>query len=195
MERTSIALVSDRGLTTACSGRRCAPPLMLSVRRPRERTPHLECTGEYLRLAVRSGVIIPVLVMLPNVAWMLLPKSATGTAPAVPIALTIVENLARIATLALPVFCALQLMKKYSALIVAGMALALIVYYSAWARYFLGGSSPVLLSAPLAGIPLPLAVAPVALLVLSAYVLDSWWMLGVSLVFGVAHIWTSNLRT
>jgi hypothetical protein len=30
-----LALVSDVGLTTACSGRRCAPPLMLSVRHTR----------------------------------------------------------------------------------------------------------------------------------------------------------------
>jgi hypothetical protein len=148
-----------------------------------------------VRLAVRSGVIIPVLLMLPNVAWMLLSKPAAGTAPTVPIALKLVENLARVATLALPFFCSLQLMKKYSALTVAGMALALIVYYAAWARFFLGGSSADLLTAPLAGIPLPLAAAPVTLLVLSAYILDSWWMLWASLVFGVAHIWTSNLRT
>ena len=148
-----------------------------------------------MRLAIRSGVIIPVLLMLPNLAWMLLPKPLAVTATTVPMALTIVENMARIATLALPFFCSLQLTKKYSALTLAGMALALIVYYSAWARFFLGGSSPDLFSAPLAGIPLPMAAAPIALLVLSAYVLDSWWMLASSLVFGVAHIWTSNLRT
>ncbi len=148
-----------------------------------------------MRLTVRSGVIIPVLLMLPNVAWMLLPKPVAGTSTTVPIALTIVENVARIATLALPFFCSLHLRKNYSAITVAGMALAIIVYYSAWARLFLCGSSPDLFSAPLAGIPLPMAAAPVALLVLSAYVLDSWWMLAASLVFGVAHIWTSNLRT
>lgn len=148
-----------------------------------------------MRLAIRSGAIIPALLMIPNVAWMLLPKPVAGAATTVPIALTIVENVARVATLALPFFFSLQLMKKYSALTLVGMALALIVYYSAWARFFVGGSAPGLFSAPLAGIPLPMAAAPVALLVLSAYVLDSRWMLAASLVFGVAHIWTSNLRT
>lgn len=148
-----------------------------------------------MRLAVRSGALIPILLLLPNVAWMLLPNSAAGPAATVPAALAVVENLARIATLAIPFFLSLNLMKKYSAPAVAGMALALILYYAAWARFFLGGGSPDLLSAPLAGIPLPLAIAPVALLVLSAYVLDSWWMLRCSLVFGVAHLWTSVLRT
>lgn len=148
-----------------------------------------------MRLAVRSGVIIPVLLMLPNVAWMLLPTPVDGSTTAVPVALTIVENLARIATLAIPFFCSPQLRKRDSALTLAGMALVLVVYYSAWARFFLGGSAPVLLTAPLAGIPLPLAAAPVALLMLSAYVLNSRWMLTASLVFGVSHIWTSNLRT
>jgi hypothetical protein len=133
-----------------------------------------EDTGNPLRLAVRSGVIIPVLLMLPNAAWMLLPKPAAGTAGTVPTALTIAENVVRVVTVALPFFCSLHLSKRYSALAMAGMALALIVYYSAWARFFLGGGSPDLLSAPLVGIPLPLACAPIALLILSAYVLDSW---------------------
>jgi hypothetical protein len=148
-----------------------------------------------VKLAVKSGVIIPVLLMLPNVAWMFLPKSTIGITATIPIALTIVENIARIATLAIPVFCALHLTKKYSAPAMAGMAVALIVYYSAWARFFHGGGSPDLLSAPLLGVPSPLAFAPIALLILSAYVLNSRVMLGASLAFGAAHIWASALRT
>lgn len=73
-----------------------------------------------MRLAVRSGVIIPVLLMLPNVAWMLLPKSAAGTAATVPIALTIAENVVRVATLALPFFCSPHLTKRYSKLAMSG---------------------------------------------------------------------------
>ncbi len=147
-----------------------------------------------LRLSIRSGVIIPVLLMLPNVAWMLLPKSAPGTAGTVPIALTIAENVFRVVTLALPFFCSLHLTKRYSAHAIAIMTFALIVYYSAWTRFFLGGGSPVLLSAPLVGIPSPLAFAPIALLIVSAYVLDSWLMCTVSVVFGALHVWAAALR-
>jgi hypothetical protein len=147
-----------------------------------------------MRLAIRSGVIIPVLLMLPNIAWMLLPKAAPGTTATVPLALTIAENVVRVGVLALPFFCSLHLKKRYSSLAIVGMALALLVYYSAWMRFFLGGGGDALLSAPLAGIPSPLALAPIALLILSAYVLDSWWMLGISIVFGALHIWASALR-
>lgn len=82
-------------------------------------------------IPMRSGALIPVLLMLPNVAWLLLPKADVG---------------ARAAEL---------------------------------------------LSAPLLGLPLPLAVAPAVFLVLSSYLLSSWPMLGVSVLFGVAHIWVS----
>ena len=94
-----------------------------------------------MRLAIKSGVIIPLLLMLPNLPWMLLPK------------------------------------------------LALAVYYAAWGRYFIGGGTPELLSAPLVGIPSPLAFAPIALLLISSYLLNSWWMLGAAVVFGTLHVW------
>jgi hypothetical protein len=48
---------------------------------------------------------------------------------------------------------------------VSGMGIALAVYYGAWGRFFLCGSSHSLLSAPLWAIPFPLAFAPVALVV------------------------------
>ncbi len=149
----------------------------------------------YVRLAVKSGAIIPALLMLPNVAWMLLPAPAPGTAATLPLVLTLAENVARVATLALPFFCALHLKKRYSRFAIAGMTLALLIYYAAWTRFFLGGGTPDLLSAPLLGIPSPLAFAPIALLILSAYVLDSRWMFGASVLFGALHIWASTLRS
>ena len=148
-----------------------------------------------MRLAVKSGVIIPLLLMLPNVAWMLLATPAAGSKGSVPLALTIAENVARVAVLALPFFYSLDLKKKYSTLALAGMALALTVYYSAWGRYFIGGGSPELLSAPLVGIPSPLAFAPIAFLIISSYMLDSWWMLGASVVFGALHVWVSAVTS
>lgn len=105
-----------------------------------------------MKLAIRSGVIIPVLLMIPNVAW-------------------------------------------YAAHTIAGMGVALAVYYSAWIRFFLGGSTPNLLSASLIGIPSPLASAPIVLLILSAYVLDSWFMFRASVLFGAFHVWASALRS
>lgn len=127
--------------------------------------------------------------MLPKMGWMLLPESDGGQQGSAPLALTIAENLGRAAVLVLPFFYLLDLKKKYSTVVMAGMGLALAVHYAAWSRYFVGGGTAELLSAPLLGIPSPLAVAPVALLILSSYMMNSWLMFGASLCFGAAHVW------
>jgi len=72
-----------------------------------------------------------------------------------------------------------------------GMALA--TYNASWLRYFAGGRSTELLRASLLGFPLPLAVAPIILLVLSSYLMGSWPMLGASILFGTVHIRVSAL--
>jgi hypothetical protein len=144
-----------------------------------------------LNIAIKSGVLIPVLFMIPNVVWMLVPKSDQGVQVHIPFSLTIIENAGRVAVLILPFFFSLDLNKQFSRPMLIGMALALAIYYVSWIRYFLGGRSVVLLGEPLFGIPLPMAVAPTVFLVLSSYLMSSWLMLGASIVFGIAHIWVS----
>lgn len=129
-----------------------------------------------LKRALRSGVIVPALLMLPNVAWMLFYSTdvdvgARGTVPAV---LSIAENVARIAALALPFFYPLDLKRAGSNVALIGMASALAIYYGAWGRFFMGGGAVALLSAPLLAIPAPLALAPVAFLMISSYPMRSW---------------------
>ena len=77
----------------------------------------------------------------------------------------------KVAVLALPFFYTLGLKKKYAPLALAGMALALAVYYAAWGRYFIGGGTREVLSASLVGIPSPLAFAPIALQMIFWYML------------------------
>ena len=146
-----------------------------------------------MRLAVKSGALIPALLMLPNVAWMLFYNLEADPSASVPLALSIAENAGRFAVLALPFFYSLDVKKEYSSLAVVGMAIALTVYYSAWVRFFVGGGSAELLSAPLFGIPGPLALAPVALLLFSSYLMDSWLMFSAALSFGTLHVWSSSL--
>ncbi len=129
--------------------------------------------------------------MLPNLAWMLFYNLDASPQVSTPLALSIAENAGRVAVLVLPFFYSLNLKKKYSPLAMVGMAIALTVYYSAWVRFFVGGGSAELLSAPLFGIPGPLALAPVALLIFSSYLMESWSMLSASVYFGVLHVWVS----
>lgn len=146
-----------------------------------------------ISLTLKSGALIPLLIMLPNVVWMFVPKTNAGTPPPEPLFLTILENLGRFATLILPFFFSLDLRKPLSTPVIIGMGLALAVYYACWLRYFTGGRTAALLGAPFLGIPLPMAVTPIAFLVLSSYLMGSWWMFGASILFGVAHIWISAL--
>ena len=146
-----------------------------------------------ISIPLQSGALIPILVMIPNVIWMLLPKAEAGEQGVEPLALTIFENVGRAAVLILPFFYALDLGKQAAIVVAIGMGVALAVYYAAWIRYFMRGRSPELFRAPLLGIPLPLAVAPIVFLTLSSYLMGSWWMLGASILFGVAHVWVSAL--
>ena len=145
-----------------------------------------------MRPALKSGALIPAFLMLPNVAWMVLYDLDAGPNVTVPLALLIAENAGRVAVLVLPFFYSLNVKNKYSPLAMVGMAIALTVYYSAWARFFVGGGSAELLSAPLFGIPGPLALAPVVLLIFSSYLMDSWLMFSAAVSFGALHVWSSS---
>jgi hypothetical protein len=59
-------------------------------------------------MTIKSGVLIPLLIMLPNVVWMLWPKADAGEHVSAPRVLTIVENIGRIAALILPLFFSLD---------------------------------------------------------------------------------------
>lgn len=67
------------------------------------------------------------------------------------------------------------------------------LYYLAWARFFMGGGAAALLSVRLLAFPSPLGLAPVALLLLSSYLMNSWLMFSAALCFGVLHVWVLSL--
>ena len=144
-------------------------------------------------ITIRSGILIPFLVLIPNILWMVLSTKGSDSITEEPILLTIIENIGRIATLILPLFYSINWQKKNSIPVLAIMGIALLIYYVAWGRFFLNGRTSDLLSKPLFGIPLPLALAPVLFFIFSSYILDSWWMFAASVIFGTAHIWISIL--
>ncbi len=146
--------------------------------------------GNFISI-IKSGIIIPILILIPNFVWMVLPKVKSTTSQNEPLVLTIAENVGRFAALLIPLFFSIHWHKKYSLPVLILMGIALLIYYIAWGRYFLKESDPAWMSKPLFGIPLPLATSPILFFILSSYILDSWWMFCASLVFGIAHIWIS----
>lgn len=121
-------------------------------------------------------------------------RSLTGSGGSVPLILTITEIVTRAAVLTLPCFFAIQWSRKSSILTMAAMAVALLVYHLAWARFFTGDSSVDVLSASFLGIPSPLALAPIVFLILASYLIDSWSMVSLAVVFGVSHVWVTALH-
>ena len=148
-----------------------------------------------MKLAVKSGAIIPVLLILPNLAWMLFYSLDAGAKSDVPVALSAAETIARSAALVLPCFHSLNKKSVWSTAAWVGMEGALAVYYLAWGRFYMGEGAVALLSAPLMGIPSPLALSPVALLLLASYLMNSWWMFSAALAFGVFHVWALSLTS
>ncbi len=147
----------------------------------------------FLKSALHSGAFVPLLILLPNLAWMLFPPKASPPPTKEPLALTVLENVGRITTLMLPFLYDLHFERPFALPAALLMILALAGYYYCWLRYFRSGSEATWLSHPLFGIPLPMAILPVLFLLLSAYLLISWWMLAAALLFGVCHIWISSL--
>ncbi len=146
-----------------------------------------------LKRALKSGAIIPALLMLPNLAWMLFYSLDAGAKDAVPLPLSIAENVTRSIALTLPFFYSLNFKRAWSTAVSIGMTLSLALYYLAWARFFIGGGAVALLSAPLLAIPSPLALAPVVLLLLSSYLMNSWLMFSAASCFGVLHVWALSV--
>lgn len=146
------------------------------------------------QLSLKFGILIPALLLLPNLLWMAFPGLTHPERDAqAPLWLTVSENLGRLAVLLLPVFFMIDLDRRYSQPVLMLMGLCLLLYYAAWLRYFLAGRAHEMLSAPLLGVPLPMAVFPILLLILSSYLMHSWIMLGAAVFFGVAHLWVSAI--
>ncbi len=80
------------------------------------------------RLRIGSAALIPALLILPNLAWVLLPANEAPQPGSAPLAPTIIENAARAAVLVIPLFLSLDFRRRYSKPVAAAMGLALGIY-------------------------------------------------------------------
>jgi hypothetical protein len=146
-----------------------------------------------INFGIHSGGILSILVLLPNLAWMIFPGASDPKPNKVPAFLPVLENVSRIAILLLPFFYTPVFNQAFSLPAGIGAALAQGVYYAAWIRYFTHGRAASLMRSPLWGIPLPLAVAPVVLFLFASLLIQSGLVFLCAVIFGFAHIWISAL--
>jgi hypothetical protein len=146
---------------------------------------------------IKSGIIIPVLIMVPNLIYYLKMRNK-GDVPAsnksAPTFIKIIENIGRLGILITPIFFSLNLDNRFSLFFLLLCMLFLSLYYIAWLRHFLSGSNQIDLRKRLL-IPLPLAVYPSLYLICSSYLLSSIPMLIFSVVFAIAHIWVTYIES
>jgi hypothetical protein len=146
---------------------------------------------------IKSGIIIPVLIMVPNIIYYLIIRNKSdipSSNKSAPTLIKIIENIGRLGILITPLFYSLNLDNSFSIYFLLLCLLFLLLYYVAWLRYFMSGSNQIDLRKSLL-IPLPLAVYPSLYLICSSYLLSSTPMLISSLVFAIGHIWVSYIES
>lgn len=146
---------------------------------------------------IKSGTIIPVLIMVPNLIYYLKMRNKSdvpASNKSAPTFIKIIENIGRLGILITPIFFSLNLDNRFSLFFLLLCLLFLSLYYIAWLRHFLSGSNQIDLRKRLL-IPLPLAVYPSLYLICSSYLLSSIPMLIFSVVFAIAHIWVTYIES
>jgi hypothetical protein len=100
----------------------------------------------------------------------------------------VLEWVGRIAALVIPFFYRIDVQGTRQVVALVVMALALLVYYTGWVRYFTRGRSYALLFEPLLGIPIPLAISPIVYLLAASALLGSWYLVVATMILGFGHL-------
>jgi len=140
---------------------------------------------------MKSGLIITILILWPNLLWIFFPpKDAPGKAPEQVNgrAFIILEWIGRLGVFIIPVFYTIDVESAVQVISLGIMAVALLVYYTGWARYFLRGRTYALLFRPLLALPVPLAISPVLYFAAASALLASWPLALATVLLGATHI-------
>jgi len=145
------------------------------------------------------NLLLSLLILLPNlllIRWKPVHMPHWTEVSEHPL-LVAAERLGQPAVLIIPVFHSLQVRTPVEIAALGAMLAALLFYYAGWLRFFSARREYRRLFAPLLGVPVPMAVAPVVYFALTAVVLHSPYQLLAAAVFGVGHIpisWSTRKR-
>jgi hypothetical protein len=142
------------------------------------------------------SLLITAAVLVPNLLFLIFPPAnAEKHGPAVdPRLFTILERVGQVSCFLLPLFFPLSFAGPLVAAAWILMAVFLGLYYAGWIRYLHGGRDYALLFTPMIGIPIPMAVCPVAIFFLASIVLGSICPAMAAVILAVGHL-TITART
>lgn len=142
------------------------------------------------------GGLITLAVLLPNLLMLTLPPEAIPPVPGKKARrmriMEVIERIGQAGSFLIPFFYPLPVLQEASVDALAVMALALVFYYTGWARYALKGHRFVLLFAPLFGVPLPMAVSPVIYFAAAAVFLSAWPLAIAAALLAAGHLYVSR---
>ncbi len=137
------------------------------------------------------GVLIPLIILLPNLLFMLYPpKDMPGQKEKEPLWLTVLENIGRIICFLYPIVFGVDVSNaiRLNSALPYVMALCILAYYCLWARYFIHGRRFALLFRPLFFLPIPMAVFPALYFLALSILLQSLIMGVAAAIFAASHI-------
>lgn len=142
---------------------------------------------------MKNGGIVTLLLLLPNIAWLIRGTKGSGQTRAVSQLLGTVENILRVAVFVLPFFYTVDISTRERQ--VAGILSLLMLggYYWCWGRYYLHNWETSYFNKRLFFIPVPMALLPVLYLLCSSYLLHSIPLGVCATLFGIAHVYISSV--
>ena len=103
-----------------------------------------------------------------------------------------IERIGQIGTFPHPLLLPIPALRGAAIDALVVMALALLFYYSGWARYAIKGQRFVLLFAPFLKVPLPLAVSPVVYFAAASVFLRAWPLTIAVIILAAGHLYISQ---
>lgn len=138
-----------------------------------------------------TNFILLVLVLLPNLLFIVFPPANIPQESPRPKWWSLIlglEWVGRLMVFILLMFWELKVEGRGQGIIFAIMILCILVYYTGWIRYMIGGREFKLLFEPLFFIPVPMAVFPALYLVLAGVLLNSHPVVLSAVIFTLGHI-------
>lgn len=141
------------------------------------------------------GLVVFVLPMLINIAYVMFPPAGEAKPPA-PVThwVEIVEQVSRIAYLLAVTLLVSRRPVSWRSAWLFPAAVFLILYYAVWIRYFALGREIALLKRAFLFVPMPLAVFPVLYFLCAAVWLHNVPAVILMVIFGAAH-WTVSIQS
>jgi hypothetical protein len=147
------------------------------------------------------GWLVSVLVLVPNLIFFKFlpakssPKPQRGSKSSVMKLMEYLERIGQVGVFAIPFFYQTSVQTVLQKISLKVMIVFLLIYYSGWLRFFLKGRQYVFLYSPLMGLPLPMAVSPIAYFLAASFFLNSWFLGAFAVVLAIGHIYISQVES